>query len=240
MSTTTAGPRVRRDCTHPVARHQHGTRAAYLRDRCRCFSCSVAASHAARVYRAGGSWPEQEWATHVGVSRRLQALMTLGWSARDLAERTGLTEWYVQNLRNDVKHPKVRRETWQTIAAVYDALWDKPSPSAQASRTRGRARHFGYLPPLAWDDETIDDPHAQPATADIDVGLDEVLIDRFMAGAHRRARGSHYPPELVEAARRLAAHGMTVTGIGQRLGMDKAAASKLCTRNGIRTGQRAA
>ena len=34
--------RVRRDCTHPRARHMHGTRVAYVKDRRRCTNCTAA------------------------------------------------------------------------------------------------------------------------------------------------------------------------------------------------------
>ena len=40
--------RPTRDCTHPKANHQHGTRTAYVLDRCRCDPCR----EAARVYEA--------------------------------------------------------------------------------------------------------------------------------------------------------------------------------------------
>jgi hypothetical protein len=51
--------RVTRQCTHPQARHRHGTRAAYVRDRCRCPDCTAAntaASHTATRERIYGRW----------------------------------------------------------------------------------------------------------------------------------------------------------------------------------------
>ena len=41
--------RVTRECTHPQACHQHGTRAAYVRDRCRCTDCTAANTAASRT-----------------------------------------------------------------------------------------------------------------------------------------------------------------------------------------------
>ena len=41
--------RVTRDCSHPQARHRHGTRAAYVKDRCRCTDCTAANTAASRT-----------------------------------------------------------------------------------------------------------------------------------------------------------------------------------------------
>lgn len=53
-----------------------------------------------------------------------------------------------------------------------------PGPS---QRTRARAVRVGLVPPLAWDDETLDDPDAAPAPGPaLDVsalGLGEVFED---------------------------------------------------------------
>lgn len=48
-----------RSCTHKVARHGHGTRAAYVLDKCRCRPCRDAASAAERTRQkniAYGRW----------------------------------------------------------------------------------------------------------------------------------------------------------------------------------------
>ena len=44
------------------------------------------------------------------------------------------------------------------IADAYDELSMRQGPSV-------RNRRLGYPPPLAWDDETIDDPRARPKGA---------------------------------------------------------------------------
>jgi hypothetical protein len=52
-------PRVTRECTHPQARHRHGTRAAYVKDRCRCPDCTAAntaASRSATREQTYGRW----------------------------------------------------------------------------------------------------------------------------------------------------------------------------------------
>ncbi len=45
-----------------------------------------------------------------------------------------------------------------------------------------RARRQGWAPPLAWDEDTIDDPAASPVdTGGSEEVLDEVLLDRLIA-----------------------------------------------------------
>ncbi|WP_329123945.1 hypothetical protein [Streptomyces sp. NBC_01353] len=47
------------------------------------------------------------------------------------------------------------------IRAAYEALSMRTGTSA---KTRLRAQRSGWAPPLAWDDDTIDDPHGVPQT----------------------------------------------------------------------------
>ena len=42
-------PRLTRKCSHPQARHRHGTRTAYVKDRCRCTDCTAANTAASRT-----------------------------------------------------------------------------------------------------------------------------------------------------------------------------------------------
>ena len=58
--------------------------------------------------------------------------------------------------------------TAETTKRIYDECW-ATAPTAhnhheQAGITRARtvAAHYGWVPPLAWDDDTIDDPGAHP------------------------------------------------------------------------------
>jgi len=94
-----------------------------------------------------------------GSARRLQALVVIGWPTRELAIRLGgrdhgtVTDITSQNNRS------IRRETAERIKALYDELWDQPGPSRLSAQ---RAEKRGWLPPLAWDDDTIDDPAAKP------------------------------------------------------------------------------
>lgn len=94
-----------------------------------------------------------------GTRRRLQALMAIGWSGQQLADRMGWTNANLHKLLRDTGNVSTR--TAQLVAGIYDRLWDRPGSSVRA---RNLASRKGWAPPLAWDDDTIDDP--QQAAAD--------------------------------------------------------------------------
>jgi hypothetical protein len=100
-----------------------------------------------------------------GTARRLQALVALGWSQAKLAAALGVGP---PNLFKTMNSPAVYAETARKVRALYDELWDQPPPESThrdkiaASRARNVARTKGWLPPMAWDDNEIDDPTVRP------------------------------------------------------------------------------
>jgi predicted transcriptional regulator len=94
--------------------------------------------------------------TALGTRRRVQALAAIGWPQQEIAARVGEKPRHLsQFLRRDqIRADKVRR-----IRAVFDELSTTPGPS---EISRKRAQRAGWPPPLAWDDDTIDDPKAKP------------------------------------------------------------------------------
>lgn len=209
---------MKRECTCPRAKHVHGTVGAYLRDGCRCFPCRVAKHYAAASYRAGESWSEHDgmWVPKIGTTRRLEALMRVGHTARIIGDRAGLTEHHVQNLRNG-RNPTVTAEIALAVARAYDDLWDTPAVGPMANRLRTNAERLGYAPPMAWDDDTIDNPDALPYVKDprrTRISADEVAISEAMAG--RSIRLNRY--ELSAAIARLTAAGHSAREIAERLG----------------------
>lgn len=102
-----------------------------------------------------------------GTRRRLQALQSLGWSPRQLSVGLSASSEYVGKIsRGEV--PKVRVTTALAIRGLYDRLWDLHPPQSDqrqrmiVTRMRRKAARNGWAPPMAWDDETIDDPAAVP------------------------------------------------------------------------------
>jgi transcriptional regulator with XRE-family HTH domain len=101
-----------------------------------------------------------------GTRRRAQALVATGWSQARLAGELGLTPAnFCAMLRGD----QVTAATAQAVGGLYDRLWNQPPPEHDqrtriaASRARHHAEREGWVPPLAWDDDQIDDPDSRPA-----------------------------------------------------------------------------
>lgn len=93
----------------------------------------------------------------VGTLRRLDALRALGWPETVLAQRLG-----TKRLRLG-EGGWVRPWVARAVRELYDELSMTPGPS---ERTRSRAQRLGLAPPLAWDEEDLDDPAATPARAE--------------------------------------------------------------------------
>lgn len=105
-----------------------------------------------------GLW--QRPATAVGATRRVQALVALGWPQVELCRRTGISRGAMSHIArgNVARTSRVRA---RLIAELYEQLSMTPGPS-QHAREHAAAR--GWAPPLAWDDDTIDEPDARPDT----------------------------------------------------------------------------
>ena len=103
-----------------------------------------------------------------GTRRRIQALMRNGWPVPQIASRAGLAR---QTLYNALDGGRVAASTAATMALAYDELWDAapddstPELAAFVARARAQAEAAGWPPPMAWDDDAIDDP-AMPRPVD--------------------------------------------------------------------------
>lgn len=121
-----------------------------------------------------------------GTVRRLQALQAVGWTITDVARESGLHE---KTLRNPVyRGARVYRATADAVADAYERLSMTFPDGPYATRARRRAQRLGYPPPLAWDDDTIDDPDALPLQpGEHDDQPDPVVVERILAGDWRLA-----------------------------------------------------
>lgn len=137
----------------------HGTYRRY-RQGCRETCCRTAAARyeqERQLERLRGL-PSRS-APSIGTARRLQALAVMGWTTSELAPRLGTHEDMVHQWRGRVGG-RVWLATAERVAAVYDDLSMTRGPSA---RLHAHALRQGWVPPLAWDDDTIDNPDAEPA-----------------------------------------------------------------------------
>ncbi|XSS45964.1 hypothetical protein ACQBAU_16135 [Propionibacteriaceae bacterium Y2011] len=119
---------------------------------------------AVKLNLAGGALVHQ-----AGTVRRLQALIVCGWSGSELGRRLGWTSANIWALIHGTRG-QVTTTTAAKVRALYDELWDQPPPGTTryekqaATRARNLARSWGWAPPLAWDDEDLDNPYAVPET----------------------------------------------------------------------------
>ncbi|MDY0829085.1 hypothetical protein SK224_08080 [Microbacterium sp. BG28] len=96
-----------------------------------------------------------------GARRRMQALMAIGYGSTELAVMLDMPKNAGPRI---MRAELVVEETRVAVVALYERLAMKPPEDTwQTRRIRGFAAKHGYAPPLAWDEETIDDPSAKPA-----------------------------------------------------------------------------
>lgn len=104
----------------------------------------------------------------VGAQRRLQALMANGHTGMDLAGYLGVNKRAVVAIC--AGHQQyVTADLARRIDSMFRELQLQQGGS---SITRGRALVKGWHPPLAWDEDTIDDPNALPAEVERAEGTD--------------------------------------------------------------------
>jgi hypothetical protein len=103
-----------------------------------------------------------------GTRRRLQALSANGWAAALLAERLNRP---ASAIRRNRRSPTVLVVNAREIRDLYEAMWDELPPmttsgqKSSVARVKQHAKRLGWAPPMAWDDETMDHPDAQPEGA---------------------------------------------------------------------------
>lgn len=133
---------------------RHGTYSHYVTAKCRCAHCAQAqyrySKHRTMRRRQG---PLLTPAT--GTRRRLEALRAIGYPTTHLAHLLG-------RARSTLITPQqthVLTSYHDQVKTLFDTLSMTPGPSNSA---RIRAIAAGCHPPLAWDENTIDDPDATP------------------------------------------------------------------------------
>lgn len=114
---------------------------------------------------------------------RIRALLALGWRHQDMAERSGV----LTHLILAQPSPAVTVRNHDRVRALYEALSMTPGPS---QRTRNRAARAGFLPPLALDDDRIEDPNYLPGLEvddQLEQTVDQVVVERLVDGGDHRA-----------------------------------------------------
>lgn len=110
-----------------------------------------------------------------GTRRRLQALHAIGWTYSAIAIELGCTTQNVRSLvhATESAHGLVTASTAARVRDLYDRSWQTPPAPANAKsaaeqqKAIRRARVNGWAVPVAWDDDTIDDPMVHPGVTPI-------------------------------------------------------------------------
>ncbi len=124
-----------------------------------------------------------------GSRRRLRALVALGHSTAALANDLGISTPRVRRLLSG-QTQSVSSSVYDKVCELYRQLWNQLPPErtarerATAKAARDRARAANWLPPMALDDDRIDDPAYRTRTL------------------WRRAAGPSAPPLSTTAAQR--------------------------------------
>ena len=173
--------------------HRHGkTLTCGTAHSCDCSDCREAVRDYAywrtHMHASGRSHLIDSLVPSTGTRRRIQALMTLGWSQSRLAVRMGRTQATVSSwFTNDY----VKRSTHNTVARLYTELSDtRPTARTTAdrmsiNRTIALATRRGWARPIDWDDiDTDPAPHLNPTTPDDVTIVDTVAVELATEGAH--------------------------------------------------------
>ncbi|HEX8082130.1 MAG TPA: hypothetical protein VF557_18105 [Jatrophihabitans sp.] len=182
----------KRNCQHPRARHLHGTRTAYVRDQCRCPSCTAAntaVSNRLHRERAYGRWKPY---IDASPSRaHIASLRAAGIGVDQIAKLTGLSPSHLRGLiypSSNGKPPfrKIRHETAERILAV------PVDDSSRAANSRvdatGTRRRLQALVAIGWAQELLAD----------ELGRSPANLRRSMASRSVTARTRHLVQEMYE------------------------------------------
>lgn len=101
--------------------------------------------------------PDDREVPAVGVYRRARAMMRLGWTRESLGRTRA--EWATLRAVLDGRQHRVKAGFHRHIQRLYDERSMTLGPHAG---NRTRFAREGYPPPLAWSDDSIDDPSAVP------------------------------------------------------------------------------
>ena len=163
-----------------------------------------------------------------GTRRRLQALAAIGWSPELLADELAR---HPSSLRRSMTNPSVTARTARDITALYERLLNTSplrgtnSQCAAADTSRARAVARGWLPPMAWDDIDTDDPPCPAAAQPLVDDVDEIAVERAVAGDGIRY-ADLTTAEQAEAIHRLTERGRSIRGIAAQLDTTKRSVSQ--------------
>lgn len=139
--------------THAIARHKAGG----VRQ--------LGPIASARLVAPPRRRPTRGFIPVLGTTRRLQALAVHGWTNAEICSRADVNQSVVSDAQA-ARRPLIAAAAAARIADVYAELSGTAGPSKMA---HDRAAGRGWMPPEAWDQDTIDDSTSKPYCARWDV-----------------------------------------------------------------------
>lgn len=171
--------RTPKPCHHARTDHQHGTRACYVLDRCRCLPCAAAASQAEQDRLRAHAYGRDLLVDAQPVRDHMQALQDAGMGWKRIARQAGISTGTITKIVYGSPRPdgtrrpparRVRPETAEAILSVRATL-DTLAPSASIDAT-GTARRIQALAYAGWSIQQIADQ----------AGLGRQALDRALRG----------------------------------------------------------
>jgi hypothetical protein len=151
--------RAIRECTHPQARHRHGTRTAYVKDRCRCTDCTAAntaASRTATRQRIYGRW--HPYIDAGPVREHIAALRAAGIGVERIAQLAGISISHIRELAQHGRghSPGTQRVRPSTATRVLRIGVDdrNRAPHSRVDAT-GTRRRLQALVAIGWPTELL-------------------------------------------------------------------------------------
>lgn len=189
---------------------RHGTNAGYIAhafsDRDYCQPCRIAHVRKRKATSLNHLRGQYARVDGTGTVRRVQALLALGHTHPEIAAASG----GARNISKNVilnRYGHVHVDVVEAIKRAYEQLSMTVPTHWRNQECARRAKKLGYLPPLFWDDDLIDDPDYQPHRNHRPIispkDIDPVVVDRLLTGARLQATRA----EKDEAMRRWKAMG---------------------------------
>lgn len=147
-----------------------------------CDPCALADYRYSKLRRLDHTQGRPRMLPAIGFQRRVRALQAMGYQLESIAAHLGITRGLlsVRLYRSEW----ISRTNHLKMTKVYDRLC-MVTPEKPSRRTLLYAAREGWLPPLAWDDDTIDDPNFTPGRTRpmlISKDIDPIVIERILAG----------------------------------------------------------
>jgi hypothetical protein len=135
------------------------------------------------------------------------ALAARGWSPQAIQAETGIP---AQLIRRELDgRPNQAPGLPKVIASAYDRLWNRDPPTAVPAQRQAavaaaaEAARLNWAPPMAWDDDLIDQPDGRPAEAWQRRGRGYPAVDLVEDAEFVREHGGYRRADAAEVAMRL-------------------------------------